>query len=48
MAKKGTVFLGFPGGSEVEESASDAGNPGSIPGSGRSPREMNGYQLQHS
>ena len=48
MAKKGTVFLGFPGGSEVEESASDAGNPGSIPGSGRSPGEGNGNPLQYS
>ena len=27
----------FPGGSEVKASASNAGDPGSIPGSGRSP-----------
>ena len=26
---------GFPGGSEVKASASNAGDPGSIPGSGR-------------
>ena len=29
--------LGFPGGSEVKASAWNAGDPGSIPGSGRSP-----------
>ena len=28
---------GFPGGSDSKESACNAGNPGSIPGSGRSP-----------
>ena len=33
---------GFPGGSEVKASASNVGNPGSIPGSGRSPGEGNG------
>ena len=31
------IFLGFPGGSEVKESAWNAGEPGSIPGSGRYP-----------
>ena len=40
--------LGFPGGSEVKASASNAEDPGSIPGSGRSPREGNGNQLQYS
>ena len=39
---------GFPGGSEVKVSASNAGDPGSIPGSGRSPGEGNGNPLQHS
>ena len=34
---------GFPGGSDGKESASNAGNPGSIPGSGRSPGKGNGY-----
>ena len=29
--------MGFPGGSEVEASASNVGDLGSIPGSGRSP-----------
>ena len=39
---------GFPGGSEVKASASNAGNLGSIPGSGRSPGEGNGNLLQYS
>jgi len=38
----GTRFYIFPGDSEVKASASDAGNLGSIPGSGRSPGEGNG------
>ena len=38
----------FPGGSEVKASASNAGDPGSIPGSGRSPGEGNGNPLQYS
>ena len=33
---------GFPGGSEVKVSASNVGDPGSIPGLGRSPGEGNG------
>ena len=40
--------LGFPGGSDSKASACNAGNPGSIPGSGRSPGEGNGNPLQHS
>ena len=39
---------GFPGGSEGKESACNAEDQGSIPGSGRSPREGNGNPLQHS
>ena len=39
---------GFPGGSEVKASASNAGNLGSIPGSGRYHGEGNGYSLQYS
>ena len=35
----------FPGGSEVRASACNAGDPGSIPGSGRSPGEGNGNPL---
>src|SRR5574341_1343706 len=40
--------VGFPGGSDGKESACNAGDPGSIPGSGRSPGEGNGYPLQYS
>ena len=39
---------GFPGGSDGKASACNAGDPGSIPGSGRSPGEGNGNSLQHS
>ena len=42
------VFLGFPGGSAGQESTCSAGDPGSIPGSGRSPGEGTGYPLQYS
>ena len=40
--------LGFPGGSDGKESACNAGYLGSIPGSGKSPGEGNGYPLQYS
>ena len=36
------------GGSDGKASACNAGDPGSIPGSGRSPGEGNGNPLQHS
>ena len=39
---------GFPGGSDIKESACNAGHPGSIPGLGRSPGEGNGTPLQYS
>ena len=39
------VTWGFPGGSAVKKSACNAGDPGAIPGSGRSPGEGNGYPL---
>ena len=42
------LTIGFPGGSEVKASASNAGDPGLIPGSGRSPGEGNGNPLQYS
>ena len=42
------LSTGFPGGSEVKASASNAGGPGSIPGLGRSPGEGNGNPLQYS
>ena len=39
---------GFPGGSDGKASACNAGDWGSIPGEGSSPREGNGNPLQHS
>ena len=41
-------YWGIPGHSDGKESACNAGVLGSIPGSGRSPREGNGYPLQYS
>ena len=41
-------ILGFPGGSEGKASACNAGDLGSIPGSGRSPGEGNGNPHQSS
>ena len=41
-------FLGFPTGSGGQESTCNAGDPGSIPGSGRSPAEGNSYPLWYS
>ena len=38
----------FPGGSDSKESTCKAGDPGSIPGPGRSPGEGNGNPLQYS
>ena len=40
--------LGFPGGSDGQESACNAGDLGLIPGLGRSPGEGNGHPLQYS
>ena len=40
--------MGFPGGSDGEESACDVGDSGSIPGSGTFHGEGNGYPLQYS
>ena len=39
---------GFPGGSNGKASACNAGDPGSIPGLGRSPGGGNGNPLQYS
>ena len=39
---------GFPGSSSGKESACNAGDPGSIPGSGRAPGEGIGYPFQYS
>ena len=41
-------FEGFPDSSVGKESACNAEDPGSIPGSGRSPGEGTGYPLQYS
>ena len=40
--------LGFPGGSDGKESACNVGDPGSIPGSVRSPGKGNDKQLHYS
>ena len=40
--------MGFPCGSAGKESACNAGDPGSIPGLGRSPGEGKGHPLQYS
>ena len=41
------ISLGFPGGSDDEESACSAGDLGSITGLGRSPGEGNGHPIQY-
>ena len=41
-------ILGFPSDSEVKAPTCNAGDLGSIPGSGRSPGEGNGNPLQYS
>ena len=41
------LLLGFPGGSMVKNLPAIAGDADSIPGSGRSPGEKNGYPLQY-
>ena len=43
-----TCSMGFPGGSAGKESTCNAGDLGSIPGSGRFPGEGNGNPLQYS
>ena len=40
--------MDFPGGSDGKASAYNVGDLGSIPGSGRSPREGHGTPLQYS
>ena len=42
------LWMSFPRGSEVKASACNVGDPGSIPGRGRSPREGNGNPRQYS
>ena len=45
--KEGLTIM-LPGGSDSKESTCNAGDPGSIPGSGRSPGEGHGNPLQRS
>ena len=40
--------MGFLGGSDGKESTCNAGDPGFIPGLGRSPGKRNGYPFQYS
>ena len=47
-AQWGLIRWGFPGGSACKAPAYNAGDPGSIQGLGRSPREGNGNPLQYS
>ena len=42
------IFMGFPDSSFGKESTCNAGDPSSIPGSGRSAGEEIGYPLQYS
>ena len=44
----GIRFVDFPGGLDGHESACNAGDPSSIPGSGRSPGEGHANPLQYS
>ena len=48
MTRDEIKMSGFPGGSDGKVSACNAGDPGSIPGSGRSSGEGNGNPLQYS
>ena len=48
MVKSLPIMQGFPGGSAVNASAWNAGDPGSIPESGRHPGERNRNPLQYS
>ena len=45
---RASLNLGFPGGSDSKASVYNAGDPGSIPGLGRSTEEGNGSPLQYS
>ena len=45
---RGKIQIERPDGSDCKESAGIAGDPDSIPGSGRFPGDGNGYPLQYS
>ena len=46
-SRKPVLFRNFPTGSAVKNPPANAGDAGSIPGSGRSPGEGNSNPLQH-
>ena len=46
--KNAYIEAGFPGGSDNKESAYNAGDPSSFPGSGRTSGEENDHPLQSS
>ena len=48
LSESSSKGWGFPGSSVGKESTCNAGDPGSIPGLGRSPEEGLGYSLQYS
>ena len=48
MMRTTALEEGFPGGSDGKQSACNAGDLGSVPGSGRSPGGGNGNPLQYS
>ena len=45
MDEKNKTCIGSPGDPDSKEFAYKAGNPGSIPGSGRNPGKGHGYPL---
>ena len=47
LKKSGDIYMGFPDSSVGKESACNAGDPGSIPGLGRSTGEGTGYPLKY-
>ena len=48
LQHESAIGIGFPGSSEVKVSASNVGDLGLIPGSGRSPGGGNGNPLEYS
>ena len=48
LQRAGHDFGGFPDGLDGKESACNVGDPGSVPGLGRSPGGGHGNPLQHS
>ena len=48
LALNNVQVWGFLGGSDGKESACNAGDPGYVPGLGRSPGEGNSYPFQYS